>query len=152
MTHVRIGFTIVGVLALVAAAAAQQRPDFSGRWVVVSPAEGAGQEQRVEQTETTLTLSHGAEGDDHRMAYRLDGSESRNVITSHGSDLVTLSRCTWKGGALTIQSSTTYPDGRRLEQTMVWSLDEKGQLVIDGSESMSGRPPEKMRVVHRRRS
>ena len=33
-----------------------EKPDFSGRWVMVSPAEGAGQEQVIKQDATTLTV------------------------------------------------------------------------------------------------
>ena len=144
----------VMVFAVIAAVAihAQKRPDFSGTWVQISPAEGAGQEQVFTQTAVTLAMSHGSEGGHHALMYKLDGSESRNELSSHGDKIVTLSRAIWKGEQLVITSATAYPDGRKLDQVLTLSLDEKGQLVIEGTESMSGRGTEKLRVVSRKKS
>jgi len=136
--------------ALVAAAAtatAQSKPDFSGRWVYVSPEAAAGQEQTITQTETTLTTGHASEGGGHHATYRLDGTESRNVMASHGQEIVSVSKATWDGERLVISTSTTYPDGRRLESKHVWSLDAQQRLVIDSTETIAARPARTSRAV-----
>ena len=153
MTH-SIRNLFVMVLAVIAAVAlhAQKRPDFSGTWVQILPADHAGQEQVITQTAATLSMSHGSEGGHHGFTYKLDGSESRNELASHGDKVVTLSRATWKGEQLTITSATTYGDGRKLDQVMVLSLDEKGQLVADVTSTMTGHPAETVKVVSRKKS
>ncbi len=142
---------LAGIWLLVPVASAQQKPDFSGRWAIVSPSDHAGLEQVVKHDATTLSTSHESEGGGHASIYKLDGSESRNVIVSHGSDLVTLSKASWTGNKLTITSTTTYSDGRKLDQRQVWSLDSDGRLVIEVTESMQGRPPTTITMVHKKR-
>jgi hypothetical protein len=152
MAHSLRNLSLALMLLAAASLHAQKRPDFSGTWVTVSPADGAGQEQVVTQTAATLSVSHGSEGGHHAMTYKLDGSESRNELTSHGDKILTVSRATWKGEQLTITSSTTYPDGGKLDQVAIWSFDGKGQLVIDVTETMTGRPAETFKVVSRKKS
>ena len=146
----RVSIALVAASA-VAVVAAQQRPNFSGRWVRVNPEEGAGIEQIVRHEGDVLTTGHGASGGGHHGAtYRLDGSENRNVITSHGSEIVTISTATWSGPELTIVSATTYPDGRRLRQTQVWSIDTEGRLIVQLTERADGQEPVTLRIVLRK--
>ncbi len=144
----KLSFAFLAVVALgVVAIAAQQKPNFSGRWVVVSPADAAGQEQVVTHDATTLTTGHASEGGGHGASYKLDGTESRNVLTSHGEPIVTLSKATWSGAQLTITSNTTYPDGRKRESKEVWSLDAEGRLVIEVNLTVSGQQPMTLKMV-----
>ena len=132
-------------------ASAQRKPDFTGTWIIVTPAEGAGQEQEVRHTPTTLSKGHASEGGGHHATYKLDGTESRNEITSHGEPIVTLSKALWDGDKVVITSATTYPDGRKLETKETWSLDSTGRLVIEMSMTMPGMPMQSMTVVHRKK-
>jgi hypothetical protein len=100
---------------------AQAKPNFSGLWLAVSPAEAAGQEQRVRHTDTTLSTSHDSEGDGHATTYKLDGSESRNELTTHGEKIVTLSKAQWPAPSSPPSVSTTYPDGPVVHLKQ-WSL------------------------------
>jgi hypothetical protein len=90
--HATVGSIGLLVVVGLAALSAQEKPNFTGRWVLVTPAESAGQER-------------------------------------------SLSKASWNGNQLTIDSDTTYPDGRRRRTTAVWSLDDEGRLVIDFTES-----------------
>jgi hypothetical protein len=141
---------MVALMAAVSVVNAQKRPDFSGRWVLVTPGEGEGTEMIIKQTESLLTNSHDSEGGGHRLEYRLDGSEHRTTMMSHGENIVSLSKAVWEGDRLRITEITTYSPDRKLDQTMIWSIDEKGQLVIDLTSTMTGRATEKMRLVHRK--
>ena len=136
----------------------QKVPDFSGTWVGISPGD-TGVEQKVTQTPKTLEVSVGPTGGQPLSVstYNLDGSESRNERKSLGHAIVTLSRASWKGEQLTIMSATTFPDGTKSESVDVWSLDSKGNLVIEGTEKMmraDGAPDGtgKLHVVFRRKS
>ena len=141
----------VGILLALAVISAQEKPDFAGRWVLVSPGEGAGQEHIVTQDAATLTTAHGSEGHGHRMVYKLDGTESRNVLVSHGSDSVTLSKASWNGNQLTITSDTTYPDGRKRHAKEVWSFGGDGRLVVELTETGLGASPKTTKLVYTRR-
>jgi len=141
---------VIASLCLVATISAQQKPNFSGHWVAVSPADAAGQEQFVKHDATSLATSHESEGDPHRETYKLDGSESRNVLTSHGAEIVTLSKAEWTGNQLTITSSTVYPDGRKLAQKETWSMDAEARLVIAFTQTMAGQPEMSMKMIYKK--
>lgn len=89
-------FVPAAIVFLTVAISSQQKPNFSGRWVVVGPPDAAGEEQTVKQDVKTLSTEHASEGPGHKTTYKLDGTESRNVIASHGSDIVTMSKAVWK--------------------------------------------------------
>jgi hypothetical protein len=139
------------LLIAAATVGAQQKPNFSGTWVAISPAEAAGQEQEVRHTDTTLSTGHASEGGGHSATYKLDGSESRNELSSHGQKIVTLSKAEWSGDKLTITSSTTYPDGRKLDSRETWSMNSSGQLTIEMTQTMTGQPAQSMTLVHRKK-
>jgi hypothetical protein len=144
----QLGITITFASAMVLA---QQKPNFSGTWVAVSPADAAGQEQEVRHTATTLSTGHASEGAGHNETYKLDGTESRNELTSHGEKIVTLSRAMWDGDKVVITSATTYPDGGKLESKQTWSMNSSGQLVIESTETMTGQPVRSMTIVSRKK-
>ena len=127
------------------------KPNFAGTWVQQLPAQGAGSEQVIKQTDKTLTISHASEGDGHQMVYNLDGTEAQSTMQSHGMAIVTVSKVTWNGNRMTITSTSTYEPGRVLDQTMVWSIDDKGQLVIDHTAAMTGLPVETTQIVYRKK-
>lgn len=143
----RPGVIAAILMAAVTTASAQSKPAFSGQWVYVSPEAAAGQEQKIAQTEATLTTGHASTGGGHHATYRLDGTESRNVMASHGQEIVSISKAAWDGDRLVITSSTTYPDGRKLESKQVWSLDAQQRLVIESTEGMANRQPRSTRAV-----
>lgn len=132
-------------------ALAQAKPNFSGTWVAVSPAEAAGQEQEVRHTATTLSTGHASEGDGHHATYKLDGTESRNELTSHGEPIITISKALWDGDKVVITSTTSSSDGRKMESKQIWSLDSTGRLIVEHNMTMTGMPPQSMTIVHRKK-
>ena len=151
MTNRISSTTAVLVLVVFSAVAvAQQKPNFTGKWVAVSPADAGGEAQAITHTETKLTMEHGSEGGGHRLEFILDGKEHRSTMPSHGSEIVTLYTATWKGNQLNIASKSTYPNGNVLDQVQVWSLDDKGQLIIDLTETSTNQPKTTMKIVHRK--
>jgi len=127
---------VVAVIALTIGVGAQQKPNFSGRWVIVSPKEGAGREQIVTQTDKTLTTERvAAKGSERKMTYQLDGVERRLSMSSHGSEVVVLAKASWEADRLVIASIESYPNGMKTQTRDVWSLDAKGQLVVDSAET-----------------
>ena len=145
---------ITSVLALsiyiVAVGFAQQRPNFTGKWIAISPADAGAGTQTITHTDTKLSVIHGSSGADHNLEFILDGKEHRSVMPTHGSEIVTLYTATWNGDKLTVLSKSTYPNGNVLDQIQMWSLDAKGQLIIDLTETFTGRPKATMQIVHRK--
>jgi hypothetical protein len=123
-------------------AQAPVRPNLTGTWVVVSPQEAAGQEETLKHDGLTLVRGHDSEGGHgHSFAYKLDGSESRNVLSAHeGEEIVILSRAAWEGNTLVIHETATYPNGRKRQTTSRLRLDDKGQLHIDVTTMVDGKP------------
>ena len=133
-----VSFTVLG----------QERPNFSGRWVQISPAGGSA--QLVKHDATTLAIQHGSEGADHSVSYKLDGSETRNTIPSHGSQIVSVARTEWIGSTVRITQSTAYPDGRKLQSTQLWWVDQQGRLVVELAETMQGKPTTNVTIISRK--
>ena len=129
-----------------------QKPNLSGTWVQVSPAEGAGQEETIRQDDKSLTRGHPSEGGSHTSVIKLDGTVSRNVLTSHGEDIVTVSNATWDGDRLVITSDTTYSDKRRLKTKEVLWIDGEGRLNVEFSETMDGGEPRTVKAVFRKKT
>jgi hypothetical protein len=129
---------VVAALALTIGVGAQQKPNFSGRWVVVTPKEGAGQEQIVTHTDKTLTTQHASEGPAHKLTYQLDGVERRLALPSHGSEIVILAKASWDADRVVIIRNATYPNGMKTQSRDVWSLNAQGQLIVDSSETGPG--------------
>jgi len=153
MKHSQVWLVAAAVLlGLVSAPRAQRRPDFSGTWVVVSPAEAAGQEETIKQDATTFTRGHASGGGGHSFSYKLDGTESRLVMKSHGEEIVTLAKASWEGDRLVIAEGVTYADGRKSRRTLAWSLDSQGPLVMEFTEQFDGKPLTTMKVVSKRKN
>ena len=143
--------TIIGVwIVLAVVGLAQQRPDFSGRWLEISPRQSSDP-MIVRQDATTLSMRHGSEGGgEHAFTYRLDGVETRNPLSLHSHDKsLSVAKAEWVGSTLRITSSTTYSDGRKMNSVQDWSLNAGGRLVVEMTETTSGKSV-KQTVVFRK--
>ena len=139
------------VLAAVASAQ-QQKPNFSGTWVVVTPAEHAGQEETISHHEHTLRLGHGAShGGDHSEVFTLDGSPHKSSMPSHGSEIHSVSTASWNGDQLVVFRSSRYPDGRAINSKLTFSLNAEGHLVRQITDTVEGKDQPTVTVVMKRK-
>jgi hypothetical protein len=77
----------------------------------------------VKQTADVLTIERTAGGETVTLSYRLDGSASRNVLTSpSGQEVDIMSTARWDGPRLTIVGKREV-GGQIIEGTQVWSVD-----------------------------
>jgi hypothetical protein len=122
------------------------KPNFSGTWLLVAPAEAAvqppGQEETISQTSTTITFGHPSEGGGHRMAYRLDGQETENEIAGMRS----VCRASWQGSALVLIDK----QGSK-ETTKTIHIDQNGSLVMEIKPPIEGLPGGPGKLVFRKR-
>lgn len=143
-----IAFVVVVAVAGIAGIQAQSRPNFSGRWVQVSPAEGAGQEQVVKHEGDKLSASHASQGGGHLLEYRLDGTESSQTMTSHGEPVTSRVRASWDKESVVITTTTNYGGERTVILRQAWSLDKAGQLVIVVTPTVDGKHHSPITLVH----
>jgi hypothetical protein len=143
---------------------AQTQPDFSGKWVMVDPAPAAasgnaargrgaggggfqpgfGPEITLKQDATTLAITR---GQGSPLIYKLDGSESKNMVTREGQQQEQVAKATWAGGKLSIVTYVNF-QGNTGEQRRVLSL-EGGNLIIEQTNpGRNAGPP--IKVVYRK--
>jgi hypothetical protein len=136
MKLVRVGVMAAAVLA-VATVASAQKPDFSGTWTLdpasAPPAAGGGGRggggvlgngpATVKQTADALTIERTMGDAKVTLTYKLDGSESRNMMMGRGGQQAdSLSTATWDGPRLRIVTKQEM-GGEIAESTQVWTLD-----------------------------
>ena len=139
------------VLACLLAAnlAAQQRPDFSGTWVVSPPSKSAGREYVVKHDATSLSTTMGR----RPVTYQLDGTEQQSQVPMSGDVVRISTRAGWEKDRIVITIRTAYPTGMKTVARETWSLDAQGRLVIDIVETMEGLPnkPDIQQIVLQRK-
>lgn len=143
-TFARIVATAAVLLTVVEA---HQRPNFSGRWVITSPPQGAGREQAVIQDEKTLTVEQQMSNGPRKTIYQLDGVERQQVRSSSVGDITILFKAAWEGDRIVITSNESYPNGMKTQLKEIWSLDAQGRLTIDYTEGGPTGPGPSMKVV-----
>ena len=142
MKPARVGVIAATILAMATVASAQ-KPDFSGTWTSdpASPAGGGSGRgggalgngpATVTQTAETLTVERAMGDAKVTLTYKLDGTDSRNMLTGPGGQQVdSMSNARWDGSKLTIVTKVEM-DGQLSESTQVWTL-EGNTLTIEST-------------------
>jgi hypothetical protein len=164
---------VAAAVALSAAAYAQARPDFSGKWVMdpasapAPPADaggggggrgggrgggggaGFGQEFTAKQDAKTLTITRMQGGQEVAATYNLDGSESKNTVAGRGGQQEQVSKATWDGNRLVIVTTLDF-GGNTVEQRRVLSM-EGGNLVVEATNpGRGGGAPTTTKIVYKK--
>src|SRR5262245_52826135 len=134
MKIARVGALVAAILAVTTVASAQ-KPDFSGTWTLdpaSAPASGGrgggggalgNGPATVKQTSDTLTIERAMGDAKVSLTYKLDGTESRNMLMGRGGQPAdSLSTAKWDGPRLTITTKQEM-DGQVTESTQVWTVD-----------------------------
>jgi hypothetical protein len=128
MRNARLGAIAIAILAMATIVWAQ-KPDFSGTWTLdpgsASAARGAlgNGPVTVKQTADALTIERTAGDADLTLIFKLDGSQSRNLMTGPGGQTAdTASVAKWDGPRLTIVTRREV-EGQVVETTQVWSVE-----------------------------
>jgi hypothetical protein len=131
-----------------------QRPNFSGTWLLVWPAEAVaqapGQGETITQTETTITFGHPSEGGGHLLTCGLDGQWRESRI----GGLTVSCRGTWEDQKLVLVERATSHDGTlsgRAETTKILSVDGNGNLVMEIKPPPQDVPGGPAKLVFRKR-
>ena len=155
----RVLAVAIVAVAFTASVFAQAKPNFAGKWVMdpasapAPPPGGApggggggggrggggrgggggpfGQEFTATQDAATLTITRMQGDQTVTSIFKLDGSESKNMVAGRGGQTEQVSKAVWEGNKLAI--TTAGPFG---EQKRVLSL-EGGNLVVE--QTVAGR-------------
>jgi hypothetical protein len=139
MKVARVGVIAAAILA-VATIARAQKPDFSGTWTLDSastPVAGGGGgggalgtgTATVKQTADALTIERTMGDAKVTLTYKLDGTESRNMLMGRGGQQAdSMSTAKWDGSKLTIVTKQEM-GGQITESTQVWTLDGSALTV-----------------------
>ncbi len=133
------------ILAVGFAASAEDKPNFSGKWVAVgaqpaaenaggsgpggrrAPQPGYGPEFTVKQDAKTLTITRG--GQSQTLTFNLDGSESKITMTRDGQQIEQISTAKWEGNTLVIVTQLNFQGNTRVQRRVLSKDGDK--LVID---------------------
>jgi hypothetical protein len=134
MKRARALLILVGTLVLSAAGFAQT-PNFAGKWALVpDPGVGTsggalGQTAVIKQDASTLTVTRTTPLGEFTSIYKLDGTESKNILTIQGSKVDQSSKTKWNGNTLHIETTMTV-EGSPINVTTDLSLDASGNLIV----------------------
>jgi hypothetical protein len=129
---------VAAVSLLLAVSVSAQKPDFAGTWV---PAAGVkpGNELVITQTDKQLTAEYVSAGKPVRKdEIILDGAQHQRRVSMRGAEIVMDYKAAWQNNRLVITTVTAYPNGMKTSGTETWSIDAKGQLVIETAEKGPG--------------
>jgi hypothetical protein len=162
-------------LCIATPALAQQRPDFSGRWQLVPEANAGSTAARsaptfgtgwasdisIAQDATTLTIEFAAYSrydmqPPIRLVYRLDGTESTNILNVGRGPQEQVSTAAWDGDALTLTIVRQFRAGPEdtpttVRTTQTLSLDSAAVLKVETTHSaVLGGSPSTNRTVYKK--
>ncbi|HEU4938283.1 MAG TPA: hypothetical protein VFT39_17620 [Vicinamibacterales bacterium] len=132
--------TLVAAIASITIAAAQAPPNFAGKWTLVPDPNaqpgmggGLGMEATITQDASTMTITRTTQIGTFTSNYKLDGSESRNVLNMQGNSVDQVSTAKWDGGKLGVNTKMDF-GGNLVEIKMVMSLDpSSGNLLVEST-------------------
>jgi hypothetical protein len=143
---------------------AQAKPNFAGKWtrdLTASPIPegrgggrggfgggGLGNDLNITQDANTLTLEYTAGGQNPspvKLVYKLDGSESKNTITTGRGAQEQTAKAAWEGSKLVVTTTTQFGESKRS-----FAL-EGGSLAVETTQpGRDGGPGTPMKVMYKK--
>lgn len=166
MRRITAVVSAAAVVLMAATMFAQAKTNFAGKWTMDAPAGapagggapgaggpggggrgfggggGWGMANTITQDATTLTVEYTQGQNPVKLVYKLDGSESKNMVMARGGQTEQVAKATWDGAKLKIVTTTA--NG---EQTRVVSLDA-GKLVIETTQNGRDGAPATTKVTY----
>lgn len=137
-------FLTAAALVVGAANLSAQAPNFAGHWMLVvdpnatPPAGrgggGLGADVTITQDASTLTTTRTTQNGPVATVYKLDGTDSKNMMAGRGGNPGTevISHAKWDGAKLVV-STTRNMGGNDVTTTMTLSVDGAGNLVVQNT-------------------
>ena len=151
MRRVTAVLSAATVVLMVAGLVAQAKPNFAGKWMMdpasapAPPAGGGGgggrgggrggalgMELTITQDANTLTINYMGGGQAPApvtLTYKLDGSESKNMMAGRGGQTEQVSKAMWSGNTIVV-TTTVNVGGNPTEQKRVFAM-EGGNMTVE---------------------
>ena len=147
MARIRLAAAVL-VLIFGAGLAAAQQPTFSGTWIIQPPNKAAGKERTIKQDAKSISVT----GPGRPMTCQLDGVQKRETVAMRGGEIVILTKAVWVKNTIVVEIVTMYPNNINTFERETWSIDAKGQLVIEFAETAEGQQVRSMKIVYKKKS
>ena len=139
----------MGLVVLSQGVPAQKQPDFSGRWVAISPGY-TGREVRIAQARGTLKVTNALDRRTESVTYNLDGTPRREPA---GPAEERWSTATWKNQTLLLTDTrVTRTSEERTEQTLSFDTTRRLIFGITRTRSNTTRDPSAPAPVPQRKT
>ena len=139
--------TALAVAIVVAALSAQEKPNFSGEWILTAPTDGpagfCGQQCTITQDATAVTVTRMTQAGQQKSTFKLDGSESTNAGQGSQARGGALGKAMWDGNKLRLSQ---WPSALRGDASFVFSMNA-GQMEVETS-ATTGSGIDVLRVRH----
>jgi hypothetical protein len=143
MTRSTLVLAAAALLFAAPNAIAQAKPDFSGKWSLITDSAaaptgggrgggGLGESPSIAQDASTLTITRTTQAGEVKSVYNLDGSPSKNTVAMRGGSVEQTSTAKWDANKLVI-STTFNMGGSDVTTSMALSLDASGNLVVEST-------------------
>jgi endonuclease YncB( thermonuclease family) len=110
-----------------------ERPNFSGTWTTISPAERVGQRLTIRQDAVSVTLERTSEPGVDTQRYKLDGTTS-HALTSPDGPVDIVAKSHWMNQALVVEARQWLRRGEEPTsfRQVLW-IDDQGYLNLEVS-------------------
>ena len=128
----RILSLVFASLALAAAAAAQDKPDFTGTWKLAgeAPDQFTPSQIVVAKDATLLTVTTTGQMGEFKTTYKLDGTAGSSPLDFQGNTIDRTTKMTWNDNRLTL-TATSDMGGQAFEVKSVVSSGADGAMVVE---------------------
>ena len=163
---------LIALGVFTAAPAAQERPNFAGRWIAETAPAGRGARSgdmgsgwgstiTITQEAMTLTVEYAffARGDMQaplKFTYSLSGAETRNTVMMGRGIQAETSKTQWDGSKLVITTTSSFPspeDGKPMtsEVKRTLTLESPTSLIVETTRAgILGAAPTTARTVYKK--
>jgi hypothetical protein len=123
---------LASVMVVVAVAAAQERPDFTGTWKLAGEAPDmmTPTSMVVAKDAALLTVTTTGQMGEFATTYKLDGTAGQSPLDFQGTTINRTTKATWTGNTLTL-TATSDMNGQAFEVTSVVSAGPDGTMVVE---------------------
>lgn len=123
---------VLASLAIAAAVAAQDKPDFVGTWKLVGDAQDPFTPSQivVAKNSTVMTITTTGQMGEFKTDYKLDGTTGSSPLDFQGNTIDRTTKATWSEGKLTLSASADM-NGQAFEVKSVVSAGSDGAMVVE---------------------
>jgi len=128
----RILSFVLAVMTLAVAAAAQDKPDFTGTWKLAgdAPDQFTPSQIVVAKDATVLTVTTTGQMGEFKTTYKLDGTPGPSPLDFQGQQIDRTTKATWDDKKLTL-SATSDMNGTAFEIKSVVSQGPDGTMIVE---------------------